>query len=79
MGLFRCKHDYRVISMSNVLDINNFGAVTRLCRCECEKCGKTINEWCDVSVTTIRELDNGKSVLAEWMPVEYDDNHGGAW
>ena len=72
MGLFKCRHVYRIKARSNVLDVNNFGAVTRLCQCECEKCGKVIHEWCDVAVTTIREVDSGKSVLIDWMPVKHE-------
>ena len=73
MGLFGCKHSYVLKSKSNVLDVNNFGAVTRLCQFECEKCGKVVHEWCDVAVTTVREVDSGKSILVEWMTV---DNEG---
>lgn len=72
MGLFRCRHEYILTSRSNVLDVNNYGAVMRLCTFTCSKCGKTIHEWCDVSDTTIREVDTGKSVLIDWIPVNYE-------
>ena len=61
-----CNHTYAVKSKSNVLQLDCMGYPLRLCICECEKCGDSSQEWIDVEVEALKELDTGKSVLLEW-------------
>lgn len=68
MGLFKhiCQHDYRVKTLSNVLQLDDMGYPLRLCICECTKCGKSTQQWRDVAKDALQELDTGKSVLLQW-------------
>ena len=69
MGLFRCKHDWHVSDISNILQQDSMGYPLRLCIVKCSKCGKTEQMWIDVSVECLKELETGESKLLEWKEI----------
>ena len=67
MGLLKCKHDWRLLKSSNVLQLDDMGYPLRLCIFRCNKCGKSDQQWVDVPKDALAEIDTGKSVLLRWM------------
>lgn len=67
MGLLKCKHDWRLLERSNVLQLDDMGYPLRLCIFRCNKCGKSDQQWVDVPKKELAEIDAGKSVLLRWM------------
>lgn len=67
MGLLKCKHDWRLLERSNVLQLDDMGYPLRLCIFRCNKCGKSDQQWVDVPKEALAEIDTGKSVLLRWM------------
>lgn len=66
MFRIKCNHKWRVTEISNVLQLDEMGYPLRLVICKCDKCGKSDQQWWDVSEEALEELDNGKSVLCTW-------------
>ena len=66
MRLFKCNHRWRVAYVSNALQQDYLDYPLRLCICECSKCGKSDQQWIDVSEKCLDELETGKSFLLEW-------------
>ena len=52
--------------MSNVIQLDEMGYPLRLCIEKCVKCGQSKQNWIDISVESLKELDSGKSVLCTW-------------
>ena len=69
MRLFKCNHDWRVTYVSNVLQQDSMGYPLRLCIVECAKCGKSDQQWFDVSEKRLDEIETGESFLIEWRKV----------
>lgn len=67
MGLFKCNHNWKITERSNVLQLDDMGYPLRLFIVECSKCGKSDQQWIDVSKEELKELDTGKSVLLKWQ------------
>lgn len=67
MGLLKCKHDWRLLKRSNVLQLDDMGYPLRLCICHCDKCGKSDQQWVDVPKEALAEIGTGKSALLRWM------------
>jgi hypothetical protein len=65
----KCCHDWKIIKISNVLQLDDMGYPLRLCIFECSKCGKSEQMWIDVPVGESEELKDGKSVLVKWTGV----------
>ena len=53
----KCKHDYKIKSKSNTLQLDDMGYPLRLFICECSKCGKSKQQWIDVPKRELEELD----------------------
>lgn len=66
MGLFKCKHNWKIDLSSNVLQLDDMGYPLRLCVCQCSKCGKYDLQWIDVNEEAVNELETGESVLLKW-------------
>lgn len=66
MGLFKCRHDWRVHRKSNVLQMDCMGMPLRLYSIICVKCGELTQEWVDVHESVLKELETGESVLLKW-------------
>ena len=58
--LFKCKHDYEVTEMTNVLQQDDKGYPLRLCIWKCTKCGKSEQVWLDVAEEALKELETGE-------------------
>ena len=56
MGLFKCNHNWKVTERSNVLQLDDMGYPLRLFIVECSKCGKSDQQWIDVSKEELKEL-----------------------
>ena len=66
MGLFKCNHDWEIEWKSNVLQQDDMGYPLRLFICKCRKCGKSEQQWIDVPVKTLEEIETGRFVLLKW-------------
>lgn len=64
-----CKHKYRTTERSNVLQLDDLGYPLRLYIETCTKCGEGRQQWIDVPVKEMEELDDGSSVLLRWERV----------
>ena len=69
MGLFKCKHNWKITEKSNVLQLDELGYPLRLVIVKCIKCGKSEHQWIDVAKSILNELDTGESVLLKWSKV----------
>lgn len=71
MSLFKrsCNHDYHISEYSNVLQLDEMGYPLRLVIYKCFKCGKTEHRWIDVPKESLKQLDEGTSVLLHWYKV----------
>lgn len=49
MFRIKCNHKWRVTEISNVLQLDEMGYPLRLVICKCDKCGKSDQQWWDVS------------------------------
>ena len=67
MGLFKCSHDWHIAERSNVLQLDYMGYPLRLFICKCSKCGTSSQQWIDVPLKELEELDTGESVLLKWQ------------
>ncbi len=65
----KCKHVWRVVERSNVLQLDDMGYPLRLFIVKCEKCGKIDQQWIDVHEDCLKELDTGDSVLCKWTEI----------
>lgn len=65
---FRCQHNFVRTERSNVLQLDDIGYPLRLYMTRCTKCGESKQQWIDVSIVELDELDSGKSVLLRWEP-----------
>lgn len=66
MRLFKCKHKWKCVKRSNLLQLDDMGYPLRLFIFECSKCHITKQMWVDVPVEELEELDTGKSALVKW-------------
>jgi len=66
MGLFSCRHNWKRVCRSNVLQQDDMGYPLRLCLCKCDKCGEYDQQWLDVPEEELKELKTGDSVLIKW-------------
>lgn len=66
MGLFKCNHSWEIKERSNVLQQDDMGYPLRLYICKCSKCGKSEQQWIDVSVEALKGLETGEFVLLKW-------------
>lgn len=68
MRLFKkeCSHTWQITERSNVLQLDWMGYPLRLFLCQCSKCGKYDQQWIDVPLKELEELETGKSVLLKW-------------
>lgn len=66
MGIFKCLHKYKIIAKSNAIRMVEPGIWERLCKCECEKCGKIEELWIDSASVTGYLEDVSKFVRLEW-------------
>lgn len=64
-----CKHEWKLIEYSNVLQLDDMGYPLRLCIFKCSKCESVDHRWVDVPKSALNELDTGKSVLLKWTKV----------
>lgn len=64
-----CIHEWKVTEVSNILQLDEMGYPLRLVICKCKKCGKSDQQWRDVSRECLKELDNGESVLCKWKSI----------
>lgn len=69
MRLFKCNHDWKITHRSNILQQDDMGYPLRLFICKCTKCGKSEQQWLDVSVEFLNELNTSESFLLEWRRV----------
>lgn len=69
MKLFNmmCRHKWKVVEKSNVIQLDDMGYPLRLFICKCEKCGKYDQQWIDVSEEVF--LDKNIKIL-NWEKVE---------
>lgn len=61
-----CKHDWRIIERSNVLQQDEMGYPLRLVIEKCKKCGATEQIWVDVSEDN---LNNPENVILKWEKI----------
>lgn len=66
MGLFKCNHNWEISKRSNVIQQDGMGYPLRLFICKCSKCGKSEQQWIDISEKSLEELKTGESVLLKW-------------
>lgn len=66
----KCNHDFEIKKYSNVLQLDYIGYPLRLCICKCTKCGEYDQRWIDVNKSSLKQLDDGTSVLLEWHEVK---------
>ena len=64
-----CNHEWHTIEYSNVLQLDDMGYPLRLVIRKCSKCGKTDQHWRDVPKESLKQLDDGTSVLLEWYKI----------
>lgn len=76
MGIFdrlfkeeECKHKWKIVEYSNVLQLDDMGCPARLVICQCSKCGATDQQWRDVPKESLNQLDTGESVLLQWTRI----------
>lgn len=69
MGLFKCKHNWQITEVSNVLQQDDMGYPLRLVICKCTKCGAYDQQWIDVNEECLKELTTGESVLLQWRKI----------
>ena len=69
MGLWKCKHKWRITEVSNAIQQDDMGYPLRLCIMTCEKCVASEQIWHDVNEKCLDELKTGKSFLVEWRKV----------
>lgn len=65
----KCKHNWAITEVSNVLQLDSMGYPLRLCIEKCEKCGKSRHIWLDVHEIAANELSTGESVLCVWTKI----------
>lgn len=64
-----CKHKWKIVEYSNVLQVDDMGYPSRLVICKCSKCGATDQQWRDVPKESLNQLDTGESVLLQWTRI----------
>ena len=63
------KHEWKIMEISNALQVDDMGYPLRLVIEVCSKCGISKQSWIDVKKETLTGLDNGQFVLVEWHKV----------
>ena len=61
-----CRHDWRIIHKSNIIQLDSMGYPLMLCIVQCAKCGESDQWWIDVSKDIL--LDENIKIL-EWEKV----------
>lgn len=62
----KCKHEYKITEISNVLQQDDMGYPLVLCIEKCNKCNKTKQSWIDVDENCLKNLKTGQYVLCKW-------------
>lgn len=69
MRLFKCNHKWQITEASNIIQQDSMGYPLRLFICECSKCGKSEQQWIDVSEKCLDKLKTGELCLLEWRKI----------
>lgn len=66
-----CK--WEIVARSNALQLDEMGYPLRLFIVKCPICGKSDQQWIDVSESACEEINTGESVLIKWDNVKYSE------
>ena len=66
-----CVHKYKVVAKSNIVRqfFDRRGYWERLCKCECERCGKIEEQWIERDSVTGPRENKSKLVTLEWKKI----------